>query len=364
LRLESTACARFTKLTGFGVTITRAKYGKVVSNRTTAAAMMLAVLTPLDCPAAAIVDTDFVRDALNRGAVLWDVRAETDYRKGHIPGAVNLGDAARVLRDPNTEDFVATERIAQILGNAGIDPTQPVIVYGTRGSATAHFGRFALRYFGGRASHVYHDGIDGWKAAGHPLSTDDQKAAPVALSLTPDASLALTTREVAARLHDPAVQFLDVRTPKEYRGEDVRALRGGRIPGAVNVPYEQNWREPDTADKLAKKLVPDNAGMSLRRREELQALYAALDPGKETVVYCQSGTRSAESANVLEDLGFTKVRVYDPSWLGYAAKLDLPAENESYLNVGAMNARLAALIRRVDELEKRLSELRTAATRQ
>ena len=195
------------------------------------------------------------------------------------------------------------------------------------------------------------------------MSTEDHKLPPVTLKLTPNASLSLTTKEMTAQLNRPNVQIIDARTVKEYAGEDVRAIRGGHIPGAINIPYERNWRDPDTADKLAKKLVPDNSGMSLKRREELQTLYAGLDPEKETIVYCQSGTRSAQTASVLEDLGFRKVRVYDASWLGYAAKLDAPAENETFFNVGAMNARVAALLKRVEELEKQLADMRGTTPR-
>jgi thiosulfate/3-mercaptopyruvate sulfurtransferase len=327
----------------------------------TVLSLLCAILAPLTGHAAAVVDTPSVLDALQRGAILWDVRATPEYQQGHIPSAVNIGDPGQVLRDANTEDFIAQEKIAQILGSAGIDPSKEVILYGGRGAASAHFGRFALRYFGGKAISVYHDGIDGWKAAGHPVSTAAHTLPPLTLTLTPNASVSLTTMEMRAQLNRPEVQILDVRTVKEYTGEDVRDIRGGHIPGAVNIPYERNWREPDTADKLAKKLVPDNSGMALKGREELQTLYAGLDPEKETVIYCQSGMRSVQTASVLEDLGFTKVRVYDASWLGYAAKLDAPVENETFFNVGALNARVAALMKCVEELEKQLAEVRAAA---
>jgi thiosulfate/3-mercaptopyruvate sulfurtransferase len=45
------------------------------------------------------------------------------------------------------------------------------------------------------------------------------------------------------------------RTPQEFTGEDIRAIRGGHIPGAVNIPYEQNWVDPETQTKLARKRI-------------------------------------------------------------------------------------------------------------
>jgi thiosulfate/3-mercaptopyruvate sulfurtransferase len=59
---------------------------------------------------------------------------------------------------------------------------------------------------------------------------------------------------------------------------------------------------------------------------------------------------------VLQQLGFTKVRVYDSSWLGYGNTLDAPAENVTFFNVGLFNSRLSALQERVNQLEKELAE--------
>ena len=52
---------------------------------------------------AVIVDSAYVADALKRNAILWDVRPADAYAKGHVPGAISIGDAAKVLRHDNTE---------------------------------------------------------------------------------------------------------------------------------------------------------------------------------------------------------------------------------------------------------------------
>jgi 3-mercaptopyruvate sulfurtransferase SseA len=62
--------------------------------------------------------------------------------------------------------------------------------------------------------------------------------------------------------------------------------------------------------------------MSLKPAEDLKRLYSKLDPSKETIVYCQSGARASETAGVLQQLGFTNVKVYDSSWLGYGNTRD------------------------------------------
>ena len=213
------------------------------------------------------------------------------------------------------------------------------------------YAQYAIRYIGGRKAYVYHAGIEDWAAGGGQVSKTPPKPTPVKLSLKADTSKFVTTDEMVKAVGRADVQIVDARTSQEYSGDDIRAIRGGHIPGAINVPYEQNWKDPETPQKLARKQVKDKAGMDLKDRDALKALYANLNPKKETVVYCQSGVRASQTAAVLEDLGFEKVKVYESSWLGYAAKLSAPVENETFFNVGALNGRLAGLQRRIDQLE-------------
>lgn len=303
-----------------------------------------------------IVDAAFVDAAMKRGVIVWDVRNPQEYAEGHLPGAVSIGDAAVVLRDPNSEDFLPTDKIEKILGAAGIDPAREIVVYGNRGAWNPYLVRYAMQYFGGTQAYVFHGGIDDWKTAGKAVSTEAAKLPPVSLKLKTNGAVAVSTSQVIAQLKNPNVQIIDARTTGEFRGEDIRAIRGGHIPGAINIPYEMNWVDPETPGKLARKQVSNNAGMSLKPADQLQALYANLDPNKETIVYCQSGARASETAGVLEQLGFKNVKVYDSSWLGYGNTLDAPAENVTFFNVGLLNSRLSALQSRITQLEKELAD--------
>jgi thiosulfate/3-mercaptopyruvate sulfurtransferase len=303
-----------------------------------------------------LADDRYIAEAIARNTIIWDVRPADAYAAGHIAGALNIGDAPRVLRDENTEDFIAIDRIEKVLGAAGLDPKREIIVYGSRGSWMPYFGLYTLRYFGGNNVRVYHEGIEGWTAAGHAASREAPTIAPAALKLEIDPSVAVTTKEVIARLNDPNVQIIDARTPQEFVGEDIRAIRGGHIPGAINIPYEQNWIDPETAAKFSRKQVANNAGMALKSVGDLKRLYAKFDPSRETIVYCQTGARASETAGVLQELGFTNVKVYDSSWLGYGNTLDAPANNVTFFNVGLLTSRLSTLQERVNQLEKELVE--------
>ena len=305
-----------------------------------------------------IVDAAQVQETLKRGVQVWDVRDGRDFARGHLPGAITIGDAARVLRDDNSEDFIAHARIEKLFSEAGLDPARETVIYGWRGTWNAYFGQYTLRFFGGSRVSVFHDGIEGWQQAGLPVSTAPFKPVAAAIKLVPAPGVAISTREMIERASRRDTQIIDARTVREFAGEDIRALRGGHIPGAVNIPYERNWVDADTALKLARKEVTTSAGMSLKSVADLRALYAGLDPEKETVVYCQSGVRASQTAGVLLQLGFKNVKVYDSSWLAYGNTLDAPANNATMFNIGTLNGRMAAMQNRIDALEKSLADER------
>jgi thiosulfate/3-mercaptopyruvate sulfurtransferase len=301
-----------------------------------------------------IVDLQYVKAAQQRGAIIWDVRASNQYLEGHIPGAINFGDIGTVLRDPNREDFIDLAEINAIFNKAGLDIYKEIVVYGSRGNPYSYFGLFTIHYFGGKQAKVFHDGIDGWADAGLPIEKTSSTLASINIKLAPQENLVVSNEQMRKLYNNQSVQVVDARTFNEFKGNDVRAIRGGHIPGAISIPYEQNWKDPATGSKLAKKEVKTNAGMSLKTKDELNALYAKLDPNKETVVYCQSGVRAAETATVLQNLGYKNVKIYDSSWLGWASHLASPVADETYLNVGMLKARIAAMQNKINELETAL----------
>jgi thiosulfate/3-mercaptopyruvate sulfurtransferase len=305
-----------------------------------------------------ILDTAGIEAAIKRGAVVWDARDADDYAEGHIPGAVNFGYAGELFRDPNREDPPSAAVAAQLFGAAGIDVLKrEIVVYSTKGDPFAYYAARMLEYYGGKHGKVYHGGIDDWKSAGRALSKEPTRLPPVTLTLSDERVGTLWTKDVVERVRSGGAQIIDVRTPKEFSGDDIRAIRGGHVAGAMNIPYEANWVDPATPGKLAAKKVSNKDGMSLKPAADLKAVYAKLDPAKETVVYCQSAVRASETATVLRELGFGNVKVYEPSWLGYAGVLSAPADNEVYVNVGALNGRIAALQGRVKSLESDIEKL-------
>lgn len=104
--------------------------------------------------------------------------------------------------------------------------------------------------------------------------------------------------------------LVDARTPAEYAGKDVRAKRGGHIPGAVNIEWKRNLR-PDGTFKPA---------------DELRAMYSAqgVTPDKTVVTYCQTHHRGSHAYFVLRLVGYPRVVGYDRSWVEWGNRDDLP----------------------------------------
>jgi thiosulfate/3-mercaptopyruvate sulfurtransferase len=307
-----------------------------------------------------MVDATEVSAALKRGAIVWDVRGADDYAKGHIPGAVNIGNAGAVLRNPNTEDFIPIVQVEKLLNAAGIDVSKEIIVYSHMGDSLAYFGLTTVRHFGGRQGKVFHGGIDEWQAAGQPVSQQATCLTAVEQKLIIDPTVQIYLTEVLSKVNSPDVQFVDTRTPLEFSGDDIRARRGGHVPGARNIPYEQNWVDPDFGVKVAKGEVKARDGMALKSLAQLNALYATLDPAKETIVYCQSSGRASVTASVLRGLGFKNVRVFEESWLGYGNNLSAPAEAVQFVNIGALNGRIRSLEAEIETLNADVNALKAS----
>lgn len=141
-----------------------------------------------------------------------------------------------------------------------------MVIYGNRGTWNPYFGLYTTQYFGGKSTSVYHDGIEDWVDAAKALATNATKLPPIALKLTADASRVASTGEVIDIVGKANVQILDVRTTAEFEGNDIRAIRGGHVPGVASIPYERNWRDPDTLAKLGKTVKQQRGNVAQARR--------------------------------------------------------------------------------------------------
>jgi rhodanese-related sulfurtransferase len=104
--------------------------------------------------------------------VVVDCRPLKDYAKGHIPGAISLGNRCdKALRDSTARIFRDISKYEKLLGKVGIGNDTHVILYhgdlGTLTRATVAF--WVLEYLGHDKVHLLNGGLDAWRKAGNRL---------------------------------------------------------------------------------------------------------------------------------------------------------------------------------------------------
>ncbi|EFW92275.1 thiosulfate sulfurtransferase [Haladaptatus paucihalophilus DX253] len=254
---------------------------------------------------------------------LFEVSVDTDvYAEGHIPGAFAL-DWNIKLQDPKTFDVPPRDDFETLLGSYGVTPDTTVILYGDMKNWFAAYAYWLLKYYGHEDVRLVNGGREYWIKQSFPLSTERPSVAERTYTVTDVNDEIRVDRETVRDALNGDVSIVDVRSPEEYRGEVLAppgwnegVQRGGHIPGAINIPWNQVVREDGQFKSLS----------------ELQAVYKSItDTGAETIVYCRIGERSALAWVVLHELlGYECVRHYYGSWVEWGNTVGAPIEQGRY----------------------------------
>lgn len=252
--------------------------------------------------------------------VILQVDDRDAYNGGHIPGARYADDNDVAVMDaPNglSHEMPSPQVLHDNLAALGISDTSHVIVYAQ--SAWSPSTRFVLTLdYAGLSNVSWLDGgLDGWKRAGQPLSTDvplkrTGKLAP--LTLRP---IIAEVGFVQSHEHAPGYAIVDGRATAFYDGTRESGARGhqkaGHIPGAHSMPF----------DSL---LAGD---MTLKSADELAAMFerAGIKPGDTVIGYCHIGIQATAALFVARTLGHP-VMLYDGSFEDWT-KRNLPVEKSS-----------------------------------
>jgi thiosulfate/3-mercaptopyruvate sulfurtransferase len=173
------------------------------------------------------------------------------YLAGHIPGASFL-DVDDDLSDLSVEGqgrhpLPSAERFAETAGRAGIGDDAFVVAYGAMGGAERLW--WLLRHFGHDDCAVLDGGIDVWRG---PLSAGDEEVEPTTFVPRERTGDTIDADELVARLHDPKLVLVDARLALRWRGEENPIDKiPGRIPGALNAPWNEKSPELPEGDVVA-----------------------------------------------------------------------------------------------------------------
>lgn len=248
-----------------------------------------------------------------------DLRSEEDFATAHIPGAIQLTPGTTFqATDENGIDgqIPSAAAIAVSLGAAGMAPADTIIFYDGINSLWSSRALWVLDVYGHEDSRILDGAWKVWEAGGRPTETGavTPVSAVYAVPTTRNSALVADWQLVLDSIDDEDTAVLDARGPEEYAGRDVRADRGGHVPGAINVNWTSNVEESGEFKSAA----------------DLEALYAAAGlTGDEsgTATYCQTGVRAAHTWFVLSQLlGYDNVSNYDGSWTEWGNSEDLPIE--------------------------------------
>jgi thiosulfate/3-mercaptopyruvate sulfurtransferase len=259
------------------------------------------------------------------------------YNKRHIPGAtysdlhkeIALKGKAPETGDAEREWLIPTaEQTAAVLRRWRVGDGDRIVFYddvGLNRQAIRGYWLLRLYRYPKERMHILDGGINAWTRAGLDTTAEipeadlaDALRKPVALGERDDSILA-TYEEVLAwsressKGDDAPTRILDVRTAAEWVGSDLRAKRGGHIPGARHRCFVDLLTEEGT-------FRPVDQMLSLIRA-------SGADPTEIRATYCQGGVRAALVWFVLHELaGFDDVRSYAGSWEEWGNRTDSPVE--------------------------------------
>jgi thiosulfate/3-mercaptopyruvate sulfurtransferase len=210
------------------------------------------------------------------GIRIIDVREKLQYLTGHIPGAVQTWRPDMEDKNHPIPGMMAPQpQMEALLGNLGIREKNLLIIYSDLYDHARLWWILAYYGFSLDQMKLLDGGIDAWKGKGYPVELIPAQVEKTRFHFPGETKgkkpLLCTLPEVKSALREPDRVVLDVRTKKEYTGEEIKkgATRGGRIAGVTWIewketifeegPYKGRWKPAADIKKIffAKGITPE-----------------------------------------------------------------------------------------------------------
>jgi thiosulfate/3-mercaptopyruvate sulfurtransferase len=273
-----------------------------------------------------LVDVAWLQERIAAGPaqlIILDASTLSNYRAGHIPGAVHawwqdtMDPNSRVygtVLKPDTNALDPQLLRRNFIEDLGVSRETDVVVYDDAQNRWAARIVWTLSFLGYGKASVLDGGLGAWRGAGGALQQSENDPAPISQPpIDPQKGWYLTKEEVLPLLSDPNVTVVDVRTDAERTDDIDETITPGSIPGSVMIPWTAA-----ISDESGHLLPPD----------KLRALFeqAGITPDRTIVLYARFGVEAAHTWLALKLLGYPKVLVFDGGWVDWAQDPATPKE--------------------------------------
>lgn len=209
------------------------------------------------------------------------------------------------------------QQFARVVASCGLKQSDKIVCYDQDNGAYAARTWWLLRAAGFKQVYVLDGGLNAWRAANFPLSTDTVPIvsdAPDALSF--QAMPQIDSESLQAALANQTKILVDARPANRFAGRDetLDAI-AGHVPGAYNRPFSENIQNGrfKTVEVL---------------RSEFLALLGDKTPA-QAVMMCGSGVTACHNLLAMAQAGLEGAALYAPSWSGWIIDVGRPIANDA-----------------------------------
>lgn len=252
------------------------------------------------------------------GEITGPADSQSPYAKGHIKGAPHIN--TDTIEPPPAWMLADDETLIKFANAYGFSPEDTVIVTG-KDVLASYRVFYVLRYLGIKDVRILNGGTDAWVQLGYPLDTETTNPVPADHYKSGDQfnkDFVTNQEELKTYLQDKDYVLVDIRTWKEYIGEDSGYSYhnlAGRIPGAI---FGYAGKEGEGSSSVT---YFENIDKTMRNGDEIVELWKSQNinlEAKRIDTMCGSGWRAAEVTTFFNVLGYDNVKMYSDGWIGWS----------------------------------------------